>query len=515
MKNCPFILLMILFANSALAQKGEPLIKQSPDSKQIEALLEQGFHFNEKAPNRLVIDERVARLVIEPRKITATDLPDDWKSGRIHLYVCDDAVTFCHIYQKDLGTTVTKFKPPRTTDFQKAFARAQKLKRPVLIDFHARWCPGCLRLENEIFGTQEFRNLARKFVFLRLDTDRFENSIFQEKYSVKAIPTLLVLSPDQREIGRVVDYQPMNRLSQFLGEVSKDPVPIEDLLPSDARLGRRLLAAGRIEEALKVLSKTVPPAPELFDAEFELAQQYLEDSTKKAEGISRISALVKQEPSSMRSLIWRTRLIEVTDSISEKARLVAEGRQVAETLLSSPLNFVRTSNSDLIGEFSGFESLFIATLKADLIDAGPDNEELKLRAWRDAAKVGTDAKIPIEKLGPSMRHLLTLVHAKMYREAEELALAIKRRHPESVDVDRRRARILFEQKKFSESIELSRKVLKRSFGRNEYLAVEILVKALAGNNQNDEAKKIARDYLNRPDSLWPSVKSIRATLEKL
>ena len=38
--------------------------------------------------------------------------------------------------------------------------KAKKEKRLILADFSARWCPGCVRLENEVLGSREFKKLT-------------------------------------------------------------------------------------------------------------------------------------------------------------------------------------------------------------------------------------------------------------------------------------------------------------------------------------------------------------------
>ncbi len=70
-----------------------------------------------------------------------------------------------------------------------------------------------------------------------------------DKFNVKGIPTLLVITPDQEEISRVVDYQGPEVMNQFFASLMADPVPLRELEFKAKeknpevllRLGKRLL----------------------------------------------------------------------------------------------------------------------------------------------------------------------------------------------------------------------------------------------------------------------------------
>ncbi|MFN8943586.1 MAG: hypothetical protein ACK5WZ_03085, partial [Pseudobdellovibrionaceae bacterium] len=76
--------------------------------KTFTARLKSGFHFNEKAPNHLSIDD----IEIEPKKIEKNRIEfsfmkikkqaSQWKHASAQLYVCDDANTFCETHSVSL-----------------------------------------------------------------------------------------------------------------------------------------------------------------------------------------------------------------------------------------------------------------------------------------------------------------------------------------------------------------------------------------------------------------------------
>ncbi|HEX4926059.1 MAG TPA: thioredoxin family protein, partial [Bdellovibrionales bacterium] len=195
-------LLILSSAVSADVNRTEGALQTELKERVFRATLKEGYHFNDKAPNSVSVDEKV----LKPTKLSAREaefsgLPAAWSKGHAALYICDDAVTFCEprfVELKGAGrpgatkaVAINKNKGRVNShgfiedDFNKALAEAIKQKRLVLIDFSARWCPGCLRFETETFGTKDFKRMSKDFVKLKIDVDRFENIVLSEKFNVK------------------------------------------------------------------------------------------------------------------------------------------------------------------------------------------------------------------------------------------------------------------------------------------------------------------------------------------
>jgi thiol:disulfide interchange protein len=95
-----------------------------------------------------------------------------------------------------------------------AAAASSMHRRPILYDFTADWCPPCRRLKSEIFeDPSQAAQISGMFVTARvLDRQREEGrnpaiiDSLQRQFGVDAFPTLLVVSPDGHEYGRVVGY---------------------------------------------------------------------------------------------------------------------------------------------------------------------------------------------------------------------------------------------------------------------------------------------------------------------
>lgn len=103
------------------------------------------------------------------------------------------------------------------TDYDEALATARARNKPVLLDFTGSdWCGGCMLLDQEVFSTRAFKEYAEKnLVLLKVDfpMDRRlprkvqeQNEKLRSKFAVVGFPTIIVLSPDGRKIGRTMGY---------------------------------------------------------------------------------------------------------------------------------------------------------------------------------------------------------------------------------------------------------------------------------------------------------------------
>lgn len=496
------------------------------------ANLKDGFHFNEKAPNSLEVDgQSLKPEALSAREAKFSGLPAEFTSGKASLYICDDAVTFCetHVVEfkgKGKGKVKTVAAPapksPKGTinksgfleeDLNKALEWAKKQNKMVLIDFSARWCPGCARLEKEIFPTPAFKKIGKDFVKLKIDVDRFENSVLSEKFNIKGIPTLLVITTDQEEVDRLYDYQPIETIEAFFAAIKTDPAPLRELTEKaqgkdpeiQLRLGRRLLTAGRANEAVEYLKQINPPPPELLTAQVKANSKDVE-VLKKA---------IQADPTSSRALAWRVQLAPLIQKADQKKKIREEGLKQADEMLANSERMKEAVKTDLVGEYTGFEPLMIATTRAELVDATGAPAEESAAAWSKAAQIGTDLKIPAKNTGASMRHLIVLVRAKKFIEADALARTLLKIEPNNYELHRRRLRALIELKKYDEAISVGKKVIKNSYGRNEFWAAEVVAKAYVQADRKKEAREFIDNYLKRAEINWPNMKDSRQAFEDL
>lgn len=503
------------------------------------ATVDQGFHFNKEAPNKLTIDSKIIPI----SNLTGTELsfgpiPTKWESGRAALFICDDALTFCEPNFIDLNPTNKKVIEKSMSnenfgllnadgfiqdDLNKALMLAKEKNQLVLIDFSARWCPGCVRYENETFHTNEFKVLTKNYIKLKIDVDRFENQTLSKEFKISAIPTLLVLNTDRQELDRLIDFQPTPTLSTFLKGLEAAPVTIIELRKkADTNtatrevLAKRLVAAGQFSESLKYFSKRGKNPPEYLYAKVkEAANQYKENPKTEKKYLLTLKEAILAEPKSTRSIVWRTNLVSLLKEPAEIAKWANEGIELADTLLANPDQLQIAIATDLVGEFTNYEDFLVSIERAELVEASSKDPSKVMEAWQVAAAVGSKHKIPVKRFGPSLRLLIVLMAAQDYKKADALSATMLKQYPHNGDLERRRLKILIAQKKFPEAIALGKIALSNSYGRNEVWVAESLAKALLLHNDLKQAKALINAYLQRTDVDWSNLQPIKKSFEDL
>ena len=101
-----------------------------------------------------------------------------------------------------------------TEDLDKAMKYAAKTKRPILLDFTGSdWCGWCIKLHDEVFSKDAFKDYADKnLVLVAIDFPRNKklpdeikqrNSKLAQQYGVRGFPTIVILDPTgEKELGR-------------------------------------------------------------------------------------------------------------------------------------------------------------------------------------------------------------------------------------------------------------------------------------------------------------------------
>lgn len=544
-----FFISLILFISTSLWAANEiaPQLRSSSalstalQKDQYSADLKEGFHFNDKAPNQLQVDGQAIKPSLLKAQKIRFQMPAAYKNAEALLYVCDDAITYCETHKVSIkntdGSNQKSLKSPTSNsnkrdahgfwqgNLEKAFAEAQKKNQLVLLDFTARWCPGCVRNKTEIFPTPAFKKIAHDIVKVKVDVDQFENFAVSEKYHVKGIPTLVLVNAKDEEIDRLVGFEPLPRIESFLKAAKEDPTPAVALLQTDAsadaktqlKAGLRLLASGKTAESVGFLGRVQPTPPEFLYAKVTAAQEAFEkDERSQKEDFARaLREAIKTESDSTRSIAWRTELVKLDPKSKEAQSMVKDGSALADALLKDDAKLAEAVATDSIGEFKGYEKWVVALNKADLLEAAEAPEEEQLKALSAAADLGIAYRIPVSKKGPALRQLVLLSSSRRWAEAEAHANAILKTDPSNTDVKRRKVRILNALNKFKDAIALAEKILPQSEGRNEFWVAELLAKSYIGAEKKDDAKKLLTAYLARPEIQTEKMKSSKKGMEDL
>jgi thiol:disulfide interchange protein DsbD len=106
-------------------------------------------------------------------------------------------------------------------DWETAFSRARAEGKPVLVNFSAEWCVWCKHLDTITYRDAKVaRVLAEQVVPLTVDIDQADRELLS-RYRIDAPPTIVLLTGDGRELGRIPGYMPptgfLKTIESFLG----------------------------------------------------------------------------------------------------------------------------------------------------------------------------------------------------------------------------------------------------------------------------------------------------------
>ena len=124
-------------------------------------------------------------------------------------------------------------------DIDKAFATAKAQNKPVLLYWGAVWCPPCNQLKATLFNRQDFAEQSRSFVPVHLDGDAPGAQKLGTKFKVVGYPTLILFSPDRKELTRLPGEVDAAQVMQLLQLGMASGRPLATVL-ADARAGKPL-----------------------------------------------------------------------------------------------------------------------------------------------------------------------------------------------------------------------------------------------------------------------------------
>ncbi|HEX9187693.1 MAG TPA: thioredoxin family protein, partial [Vicinamibacteria bacterium] len=93
-------------------------------------------------------------------------------------------------------------------NFEEALKKAKKAGKPIIVDFWADWCGWCHRLDRTTYADPWVARKAQDFVAVKVNTEGSRKELdVALKYHVAGLPTIVFLSPEGRQVGRLDAFQ--------------------------------------------------------------------------------------------------------------------------------------------------------------------------------------------------------------------------------------------------------------------------------------------------------------------
>jgi thioredoxin-related protein len=124
-----------------------------------------------------------------------------------------------------------------TGDVDVAFARAKSENKPLFLYWGAVWCPPCNEVKATIFTRQDFIERARNFVPVYIDGDAKSAQKLGARFNVSGYPTMVLFTPDGREITRLPGEIEAGRYMQVLSLGINGARPVKETLAAALATG--------------------------------------------------------------------------------------------------------------------------------------------------------------------------------------------------------------------------------------------------------------------------------------
>ncbi len=117
-----------------------------------------------------------------------------------------------------------------TGNTDQAFATAREQNKPVFLYWGAKWCPPCNQLKATLFKKPAFISKTRLFIPVYLDGDTDQAQAQGEKFNVLGYPTLIIFTPQGKEITRIPGGMDLTRYTDVLDLALNDIQPVKQLV---------------------------------------------------------------------------------------------------------------------------------------------------------------------------------------------------------------------------------------------------------------------------------------------
>ncbi|MCA8995822.1 MAG: thioredoxin family protein [Planctomycetaceae bacterium] len=103
---------------------------------------------------------------------------------------------------------------------------SRETQQPVLLYFTTDYCTYCRKLERDVWSSPAVsQQISENFIPVKVNASR--DRFAAQKHGIRAYPTIVIVSPDGKELGRYVGYTSATTMQQRLsGALSKLVQPV-------------------------------------------------------------------------------------------------------------------------------------------------------------------------------------------------------------------------------------------------------------------------------------------------
>ena len=127
-----------------------------------------------------------------------------------------------------------KTEDSKWVSFDEGLKLAEKIKKPVLIDFYTDWCHWCKVMDEKTFSNEEInKKLKEKFITIRLNAESttetgtfngktLTNKELTREFRITGFPSLAFLSKEKEIITVIPGYVPADKFTHILDYISNE-----------------------------------------------------------------------------------------------------------------------------------------------------------------------------------------------------------------------------------------------------------------------------------------------------